>query len=76
MDYLISLHDKIKFTIQVELDNRLSFLDVVVKRKTDGGFTTNIYRKKTFKGTYLNWKSLTIKSYKLGLITCLLDRAC
>ena len=54
LDYLNSLHDKIKFTFEVESDNRLSFLDVVVKRKTDGGLTTNIYRKKTFTGTYLN----------------------
>ena len=48
---------------------------MVLKRKTDGGLTTNIYRKKTFTGDYPNWKSLTSKSYKLGLITCLLDRA-
>ena len=51
----------------------MSFLDVAVRRKADGSLSTTIYRKKTFIGVY--WNSLTSKSYKLGLINCLLDKA-
>ena len=42
LDYLNSLHDKIKFTFEVESDNRLSFLDVVVKRKTECSNTEDL----------------------------------
>ena len=67
-------HKNIKFTIELERKKKIPFLDVLISRKSMGYMTT-IYRKPTFTGVYLNWMSLTAKSYKIGLIKCLLNRA-
>ena len=67
-------HKNIKFTYEKEKNKKIAFLDALVSRKNDG-FTTTLYRKPTFTGVYLNWKSLTTKSYKINVIKCMLDRA-
>ena len=71
---LNSVHSNIKFTFEHEQNNKLPFLDVMVRKEDGGNLVTSIYRKKTFTGTYLNWNSLTSREYKIGLIHCLLDR--
>jgi len=71
---LNSKHKNIEFTMETEINNELPFLDVLIKRDTLG-FHTTVYRKKTFTGTYMNWKSLAPRTYKIGLINCLLNRA-
>ena len=73
LDFLNKQHPNIKFTIEFEANNKLPFLDTTVYRGVTS-FHTTIHRKKTFTGVYLNWKSLTAKRYKIGLIYCLLDR--
>ena len=60
--------------METESNNELPFLDVLIKRDNDG-FQTSVYRKTTFTGTYMNWKSLSPRTYKIGLINCLLNRA-
>jgi hypothetical protein len=49
--------------METEINNELPFLDVLIKRDTFG-FHTTVYRKKTFTGTYMNWKSLAPRTYK------------
>ena len=71
---LNSKHKNIEFTMETESNNELPFLDVLIKRDNDG-FQTSVYRKTTFTGTYMNWKSLSPRTYKIGLINCLLNRA-
>jgi len=73
LDFLNKQHPNIKFTIEKEESNSLPFLDTRVVRNV-GKYTTTIYRKKTFTGVYLNWRSLTARKYKIGLINCLLNR--
>jgi hypothetical protein len=73
LDFLNKQHPNIKFTIEHECNKTLPFLDTLVKRSL-GKFTTTIYHKKTFTGVYLNWTSLTARKYKIGLISCLLNR--
>jgi hypothetical protein len=73
LSYLNNQHPNIKFTLEVERDNKLPFLDVLVKRRHNKYVTTS-YHKKTFTGVYLNWNSLTARRYKIGLIKCLLHR--
>ena len=73
LDFLNTLHPNIKFTTEMEKNGRLPFLDVLVKRKGDR-LETEMYRKPTFTGVYLNWDSLTSRKYKIGLIKCLLNR--
>ena len=78
VDQLLSLmnskHKNIKFTCEIEKNKKIAFLDVHVNRR-QSGFITTIYRKPTFTGVYLHWKSLTALIYKINLIKCLLDRA-
>ena len=74
LNFLNVQHKNIKFTYECEENFFISFLDVRVKR-TETGFLTDVYRKKTFTGSYLHWNSLTTTQYKTGLIKCLLDRS-
>jgi hypothetical protein len=71
--FLNHQHPNIRFTVEREENGRLPFLDTCVVRRV-GKYITTIYRKKTFTGVYLNWTSMTAKSYKIGLIRCLAER--
>jgi hypothetical protein len=73
LEFLNKQHPNIKFTIEKEEKKSLPFLDTRVIRNV-GKYVTTIYHKKTFTGVYLNWKSLTARKYKIGLINCLLNR--
>ena len=72
-NYLNNKHKNINFTVEVENDNKLSFLDILVTRDQNQ-FTTSIYRKSTFSGVYTNFKSFIPTEYKHGLIFSLLFR--
>ena len=73
LDYMNGLHPNIRFTCELEENNRLPFLDTYVVRYINK-YVTTVYHKKTFTGVYLNWNSLTSRKYKIGLINCLLNR--
>lgn len=75
LNYLNKQHNTIKFTMEKEISNKINFLDITIKRKSDLTFETSTYRKPTFTGVMLNWNSLTSIKYKTGLIRCLLDRS-
>ena len=70
-----NFHEKIKFTHVVEKDNKIAFLDVNVLRKLDGSFDTKVYRKKTDNSIYINWKSFSLKTWKIGTLKGLFRRA-
>ena len=72
--FLNTLHPSIKFTMDVEEDCKLNFLDTVVD-KNKGNFTLDMYRKSTFTGQYVHWDSLIPLCYKIGLVKSLLCRA-
>ena len=73
-NYINSRHPNIRFTMEKEIDHKIPFLDVFINNDTD--FTvTSVYRKKTFTGLLTNYFSFTSRSYKLGLIRTLVDRA-
>ena len=74
LNYLNLQHKSIKFTKEVERDNRLSFLDVDIKKLEDH-FTSSIYRKPTFTGLTLNFSSFVPFLYKINLIKTLISRA-
>ena len=71
--FMNSRHKNINFTKEIETDNCLSFLDIRIERKVDK-FETSIFRKPTFSGVYLNFKSHVPDTYKKGLVYCLLFR--
>ena len=73
--FLNKKHKKISFTIEMERDNKLSFLDIdVIRCNTSSNFITSIYRKRTFSGMYTNFKSFIATKYKYSLISSLLYR--
>ena len=57
LTYLNSLHPNIKSTHEIEQNGIMSFLDVLVKRETNGSVTTSVYRKKTHSDRYLHFSS-------------------
>lgn len=73
LEYLNSKHPNIEFTAELEKDNSLPFLDVYIKKCTDG-FTTSVYRKPTFTGLCTKFKSFIPLTYKRNLITTLTTR--
>ena len=63
------------FTLEVEKDNKLSFLDIdVIRSEKSSTFITSLYRKPTFSGMYTNFKCFISTRYKYSLISSLLYR--
>lgn len=62
-----NLHPFLKYTMEIEENNQLPFLDVPVG-STPVGFLTSVYRKPTFSGLYLTWDSFAPRSRKINLI--------
>ena len=73
LNYMNSKHRNIKFTVEREENNSLSFLDIKIFR--DGGkFQTSVYRKSTFSGVLTNFESILPISPKYNLVSTLLHR--
>ena len=68
------MNPKIKFTVENQTENQLSFLDLLISCNGDN-FLSSIYRKKRSIGLYTNYLSFTPFSYKIGLVKTLLHRA-
>lgn len=66
-------HKNLKFTVELEENNSLAFLDVLVT-KEETHLTTSLYRKPTHTGLYMLWDSCQSRRYKLGLIRTLVIR--
>ena len=72
LHFLNSCHTNIKFTVESEENNTISFLDILIKR-SNHAFSTSIYRKKTVTGFTLNgallhlWSLLHFLWYRLWL---------
>ena len=71
--YLNGKHPNIKFTMETEKEKKLPFLDVLIT-SNNGNFETSVYRKMTFTGLFMNYRSFLPEIYKLGLISTLIDR--
>jgi hypothetical protein len=69
-----SLRPPIQFTVEIESDSAISFLDVLVIRKGTT-LATKIYRKLAHTGRYLNLKSNHLPHVKRGLVQSLQKRA-
>ena len=74
LSHINSLRESIKFTMEIEADNRIPFLDVMVYRK-ENQIITSIYRKPTHTDRYLNFKSNHHPRIKAGVIKSLAHRA-
>ena len=57
MKKLNTYHQQIQFTYNLEKDQRISFLDVSIRRLTTGKLETTVFRKETNTDVYMNWNS-------------------
>ena len=74
LDYLNSKHPNIEFTSETEEENKLAFLDILIKYD-NGSFSTSVYRKPTFTGLTTKITSFIPVDYKKNLILTLATRA-
>lgn len=75
LDHLNGVHPNIKFTMEVEKDGSLPFLDVMTTRKPDGTLGHAVYRKPTHTNRYLNAGSYHHPAQKYGVLNTLVNRA-
>ena len=71
--YLNRQHHNISFTSELEKNGQLPFLDVEITR-SNGKFSSSVYRKPTFTGLFTNFHSFIPPAYKRSLVSCLLHR--
>ena len=64
----------LKFTYELNNNNKLPFLDIMVNN-SDNSFKTTVYRKETNIGTCLDARSECVDRYKKSVITSYLNRA-
>ena len=57
LNYLSGLHNNIQFTMVIEEEGHLPFLDMYIYRKTDGSLGHKVYRKPTHTNLYLHQNS-------------------
>ncbi|XP_044749771.1 uncharacterized protein LOC123310370 [Coccinella septempunctata] len=68
MDLFNSIHAKIQFTMELEENNSLPFLDLLLIRE-DNKVVTDLYMKPTSSGRVLNFHSTCPMSHKVSIIT-------
>ena len=73
--FLNNRHPNIKFTIEKQINHSIAFLNIFISGIANQTLTLEIYRKSTYTGLLLNFKSFTSFSYKISLIKYLIDRA-
>jgi hypothetical protein len=73
-EFINSLRNSIKFTLETEEGGSLPYLDLWVM-KTEGRLRFSVYRKDTHSGRYLNRTSCHPRSVFRGLVNCLKERA-
>ena len=74
LEHLNSTRPSIQFTVELEEDRKLPFLDVLVTRRDDR-LSTSVYRKKTHTDRYIHFSSNHLDRVKRGVIQCLRYRA-
>ena len=74
LDNINKLHANIKFTLELEKNDMISFLDVKVQR-TGNSLETSVYRKTTNTNLYTKWNACLPNYQKIGLVTSLIVRA-
>ena len=83
-------HESIRFTHELEKDNKISFLDVLIKRiendtpsaieienyaPSASGIETSVYRKPTNTDIYINWRAHAPTIWKIATLKSLIKRA-
>ena len=75
LTHMNGLHPNIRFTMEIEKDGELPFLDILVYKKQNGGLGHKVYRKPTHTNLYLNGGSHHHPAQKQAVISSLIHRA-
>ena len=79
IDYIIkklnTYHQQIQFTYELENYQRISFLDVSIRRLTNGKIETTVFRKDTNTDIYMNWNSHAPMQGKIGTLKNVVKRS-
>nr|CAI5820344.1 unnamed protein product [Callosobruchus analis] len=70
-----SFHTKLQFTVEVEQNNAISFLDTKIIRSKDNHLKVDWYQKPTFSGRFINFHSCHSFRQKINIIKNLKHRA-
>ena len=76
-DFLVTLnelHPSIRFTMEIAVDGKLPFLEMLL-RKSGTVLTTEVYRKPTDSGLLLHFRCHVDNRYKDGLVRTMIDCA-
>ena len=65
--YINDKHPNITFTMETEVNHKLSFLDVLLDNSNPPSLVTSVFRKSTYTGLLTNFLSFSPFPYKLGL---------
>jgi hypothetical protein len=74
-EHLNGISEDIKFTMELEDNNSIPFLDVLITRKQDGTLGHKVFRKKTHTDSYLHAESHHHPSQKMGVLNTMATRA-
>ena len=74
LDIFNKYHPKLQFTVELEENNRINFLDLTIINKNNT-ITTNWYNKSTFSGRVLHYESCHPTHQKIAMVYNLTDRA-
>ncbi|CAH8866949.1 unnamed protein product [Trichobilharzia szidati] len=69
-----NIFEDIKFTREEELDNKIPFLDVLIRRTNTGDLETQVYRKSTHTDQILNYTSNNPVTHKRNCVQTLFKR--
>ena len=74
LDSLNSFHRNIKFTIEIEKENKVAFLNILLIHNKNI-VNINMHRRKTNTGLYINWNSFVPSNWKWGKLKTIVSSA-
>ena len=75
LNFINSLNPSIQFTVDIEQNSRLSYLDLLIIRAPSGNISFSIYRKPTHTNNYLKFNSNNPMGHKKAVAKSLFERA-
>ena len=74
-DHLNSINQHVQFTVKMEVDGSLPFLDVLLTREPGGSIKTSVFRKETHMNRYLDFSSHHPLAHNKSVVTTLFSCA-